>query len=68
MHKQVLGTTRTTDAWGGSWGNAWGHSWGKPSLVVQLDPMDPDTSTLGQQIEVLELAERTVSVLRKLVP
>jgi hypothetical protein len=68
MHKQVLSTTRTTDAWGGSWGKAWGDSWGKSALVVELDPADPDTSILGQQVDVLEIAERTLQVLRSIVP
>ena len=68
MHKQVLHTTRTTDAWGDSWGRAWGNSWGKSALVVELDPADPDTSILGQKIDVLKIAEKTLTVLQGIVP
>jgi hypothetical protein len=68
QHKQIKATEGTKSAWGNSWGRAWSNSWGRVDLLVRLDPADPDTGTLGTDISALELAEKTLAILRKLAP
>jgi hypothetical protein len=66
-HGQVRNTGLGGGAWGLSWGKNWGRSWGL-SLYVELDPRDVDTARLGERISVLELAEKVLDVLQRIMP
>jgi hypothetical protein len=37
-------------------------------LIIELDARDPDTTTFGKKVYVVELAERILGVARKIVP
>lgn len=67
-NRQVGSTYLSPGAWGGSWGETWGSSWGRGQLMIVLDHTDPDTTILGPEIKALELAEKAMNTLRKLVP
>ena len=62
--KQVSGTVGTQPAFQRG---AFSDAFQTGRLVVQLDPRDPDTLSLGAEIEALELAERTFAVARGVV-
>lgn len=37
-------------------------------ISIKLDPADPDTASLGSEIEAIELARRVIAILERVVP
>ncbi len=69
QHRQIQGADRTHNVWGRSWSRgSWGNSWGTDDLIVRLDSADADTVQLGSSIRAIDLAERVLIVLEKVVP
>lgn len=66
-HRQVQGTARRHDPWGGFWLSPWGLPRGADELMVELDHSDADTLALGREIRALNLAEKVCAVLEKVV-
>jgi len=67
-HKQVAGTLKSSGAWGDAWAKGvWKPGiWGD-GLFISLDPRDIDTKAVGNRINALALAERTLAIVEKAV-
>lgn len=66
-HRQVIATVKRKPAWDRAWGGSWGDAWGPHRLVIKLDPADKDTVTLGEEISVLDLGGRLMTLMRGIV-
>lgn len=64
-HKQVSGTAVTPGAYQS--GAFQSNAFQTGGLMIDLDPTDVDTRSLGTKIEALELARRVLGVLEKVV-
>ena len=69
QHKQVASTSKSSGAWAaGVWAKAvWKPGvWGD-GLFISLDPADTDTKAIGSRINALDLAERALAIVEKVV-
>src|SRR5688572_17198578 len=69
-HRQVVGTSTVSGAFDPRAFSPTAFSpkaFDMGSLIVELDPADPDTATIGRRIDALELAERIFAVASTIV-